>query len=114
MAYKPPSGMTDCEFDAAEVPFDGPFKPLEIRGVDTLMCRKPMGNAVGNLGKAVDAKISEDDRNSYIGLFVQNHLHPDSWDQLIEGMMLGKYQANAVQEVCQAITTWGTARPTRR
>lgn len=112
--YDPPDGRADCEFDAAEVPHTGAFHPLEVRNVDTFLCRKPMGNAVGALGSSVSAKISEESRNDYVGLFVKNHLEPASWDQLIEGMMLGKYPPDSVQEVCRAIATWGTARPTRR
>lgn len=114
MVYSPPAGFTDALSDAENSPNQAGFHPLEVPGVDTFLCRKPMANAVGAIGNAVNSKISEEERNNYIGLFVRNHLSEDAWDQLTEGMMRGRYPSNAVGEVCRAISTWGTARPTRR
>lgn len=114
MVYSPPASFTDAFSDAEEAPPTGNFRELEVRGVGVFWARKPMANAAGALGNAVNAKISDEERNNYIGLFVQNHLADESWDDLIEGMMTGQYPADAVGEVCRAITTWGTARPTRR
>jgi len=82
-----------------------------VQGVGTFRCRKPMPNAVAVLGSAVQAKISEQSRNDYIGLFVQNHLSSKAFDKLMVGMMVGKYPADAVAKVCQALAIWGTARP---
>jgi hypothetical protein len=115
MVYSPPSSFKDALADAQDTPSEGPYRELEVRGVGMVTARKPMANAVGSLGNAMHAKISEEERNNYIGLFVVNHLSPDSWDDLVDGMMAGKFDTDdAVGEVCKAISTWGTARPTRR
>lgn len=114
MVYSPPDSFTDVFHDADNAPSTGPYRELEVPRVGTFLCRKPMANAVGSMGNAVNSKISDEARNDYIGLFVVNHLAPEAWDDLIEGMTTGKYPYNAVGEVCRAITTWGTARPTRR
>lgn len=114
MVYAPPDSFKDALSDAEMAANTSGYHELEVPDIGVFLSRKPMANAAGMLGNAVNAKISDEERNNYIGLFVQNHLAPESWDDLIEGMMLGHYPFNAVGEVCRAITTWGTARPTRR
>lgn len=112
--YQAPASFEDAFSDSHDDTRRSPFRDLEVPGVGTFQARKPMPNAVGVLGNAVNSKIGEDERNNYIGLFVQNHLSDESFDDLLEGMSRGRYGVDAVQEVCQAISTWGTSRPTRR
>lgn len=113
MAYTPPASFTDALEDSQESTNTSKYRDLELPFA-TFKARKPMPNAVGSLGSAVNSKIEATEQNNYVGLFVQNHLDSDSFDDLIEGMMTGRYPEDAVQQVNEAIVTWGTARPTRR
>ncbi len=114
MAYNPPAGFQDALYDSeANEARDPKFHAIEL-DFGTFYARSPLPNAVGALGSSVNSKISPEEQVNYIGLFVQNHLEPESFDRLLEGMMTGDFPANAVSEVSRAIATRGTARPTRR
>lgn len=113
MAYSPPPSFTDALDDCKDSTNDSKYSDLELP-FGTFKARKPMPKAVGALGSAVNAKISASEQSNYVGLFVQNHMSSDSFDDLIEGLMTGRYPEDAVQQVNEAIVTWGTARPTRR
>jgi len=110
--YDPPAGFEDILADAEQSDNLGDWQKLEVPDVGTFRCRKPMPNAVAVLGNAVQAKISDQSRNDYIGLFVQNHLSSNAFDKLVVGMMAGKYPTDSVTRVCHALAVWGTARPT--
>lgn len=114
MVYTPPASFTDALDDSMRNEDRDPkFHPLEM-AFGTFYARAPLPNAVGALGNAVNSKITPDEQLNYIGLFVQNHMEPASFDDLIYGMMTGDYPPDAVQEVSRAIATRGTSRPTGR
>lgn len=111
--YNPPEGYLDFLDDVSRsVREYGPYVVHEIPGIGPLRVRRPIPKSLAALGKAVGAKISDAERNSYIGLFVQNHVEPDDFTRLLAGMMMGDYPSDSVALVCKSISTWGTARPT--
>lgn len=111
--HNPPEGYLDLLDDAERSLRDyGPYVVHDIPDVGSFRMRRPIPKSLAALGKAVAAKISNEERNSYIGLFVQNHMEPDDFTNLLAGMMLGKYPVDSVSKICNSICTWGTARPT--
>ena len=110
--YSPPAGFEDIFTDAEQTDNLGPWATLEVEGVDSFRCRRPMPRAVAVLGNATKSKISEQSRNDYVGLFVSQHMSKKSLDKLLVGMMTGRYPVDATARVCQALAIWGTARPT--
>lgn len=113
--YDPPPGYADFLDDVEGSDIEpGPYRHLEVEGIGSFRCRRPMPNSCAALGAAAGAKITDHERTKYVGLFVQNHMHPDDFDDLLLSMMCGGLRDDAIGEVCRAIATWGTARPTGR
>lgn len=111
--YNPPEGYVDFLDDVSRSLREyGPYLVHDIPDVGQFRIRRPIPKSLAALGSAVAAKISDAERTNYIGLFVQNHVEPDDFDDLLAGMITGKYPVDAISQVCKSISTWGTARPT--
>ena len=109
----PPAGFEDMLGDAElAVAKDSVFRPLEVPGIGTIMARKPMPNSVPALAMAANSKIDARGQADYLMLFVRNHVPDVQLESLFVGMMRGEYPQETMSLVTQAISTWGTARPT--
>jgi len=121
--YSPPSGITDCETDAEldeqarkVIPISAAYHRIEVPEVGVIHARRPLPNAVPTLANTVNAKISGEARADAIDRFVQNHLAPGEFKDLLSRMVDPDEDLppDALHKVSQAIATAGTARPTRR
>lgn len=112
--YEPPPGQIDIEADAeaAEIP-GGRYHEIEVEGVGTIHARRPMPNAVPALAGAANSKISDRARLDHLALFIQNHLLPAEFEDILVQMITDPDAAeDAMLRVSRAIATAGTARPT--
>jgi len=117
IGYEPPEGWDDALDDAANHPtpdIPGQYQPLEVDEVGTVMCRRPMPNAAAALAMAANSKIDDVGKVDHLGLFLRNHMQPGEEARVLVGMMRGEFPADAMHRVARAVSTWGTARPTRR
>lgn len=114
--YDPPPGYDDLMFDAGgdAPPVDPVYRELDVPGVGIVLARPPLPNAAGALAMAARANITAMAQVDYLGLFVRNHLAPGEVARLLFGQMDGRFPADTIQQVAKAVSTWGTARPTRR
>lgn len=117
MPTSPPAGYDDCESDAEDAVIISPrYREIDVPGVGILHARKPMPNAIPNLANAANSKISEQGRIDHLNRFIQNHLAPDEYEQLLARMMSPddgeELPDDAVLRVSRSIATGGTARPT--
>ena len=113
--YDPPAGYLDILGDADRAARgDGPFHPLEVEGVGVIQARSPIPGSVAALAAATRSKASEIEKAGYLNLFVRNHIGKEQYEDLLMRMMTGDAPANTMNLVVEAITTRGTARPTKR
>ena len=116
--YDPPPGYDDCESDAEDAPTPPghPYRPLEVEDVGTFHARKPLPNAIPALAGAANSKVGPQVRIDQLNIFVQNHLAPGEYEQLLARMMDPDVDlpGDAMLRVSRAIATAGSARPTRR
>lgn len=90
------------------------FHPIEVEGVGTLQCRNPIPGSAAVLAKCARSKASENEKAGYLNLFVRNHIGDDQHEELLVRMMNDDAPADTMNRVVEAITTGGTARPTKR
>lgn len=117
--YDPPSGYEDMLFDAAEaarktINGEGGMHPLEVPGVGVLQARNPIPGSAAALAASARSKASDTEKLGYLNLFVQNHIGAEAYEELLCRMMTGDAPADTMNLIVEAITTRGTARPTRR
>jgi hypothetical protein len=118
--YSPPAGYIDCEADAetSAVIHTGQYHEIEVPGVGIIHARRPLPNAIPALAGAANAKISDRSRVDYLDVFIQNHLRPGEFEELLAAMMDPDHDPVMPQDtmlrVSRAIATGGSARPTRR
>ena len=122
--YSPPPGYVDCEADAdtdietrgTVVPISAAFREIDVPEVGIIHARRPLPNAIPAIANAANAKISGAARVDYLDLFVQNHLAPDEFEDLLARMIDpdSGLPVDTMLRVSRAIATAGTARPTRR
>jgi hypothetical protein len=113
--YDPPAGYQDFLADAENNDRgDGPMYPLHVEGVGTIQARKPIPGSAAPLGAAGRSKIPDREKLGYLNLFVRNHIGADQYEQLLERMMTDDAPADTMPRIVEAITTRGTARPTKR
>ena len=113
--YDPPAGYQDFLADAENSDRgDGPMYPLEVEGVGTIQSRKPIPGSAAALGASGRSKASDREKVGYLNLFVRNHIGAEQYEDLLMRMMTGDAPANTMNLVVEAITTRGTARPTKR
>lgn len=98
--------------DAERVPPGGKAVPLDVPDVGEVLARKPMPGSAAALAMAANAKIDAAARQSYLVLFVKNHIGDTEYERLLLGMMEGELPTDTVEKVARAVATWGTARPT--
>jgi hypothetical protein len=117
--FSPPPGYVDCEADA-EIDQErrgesaSKFHEIEVPDVGIIHARRPLPNAIPAIANAANAKISAQSRLDYLDIFIQNHLAPGEFEQLLARMMDpdGDMPADTMLRVSRAIATAGTARPT--
>ena len=123
--YSPPAGYVDCEADAdadqerrsqVVVPISAAYREIDVPGVGVLHTRRPLPNAIPALANAANAKITGQARVDYIDIFIQNHLKPGEFEELLARMIDPDEEmpVDTMLRVSRAIATAGTARPTRR
>lgn len=114
--YEPPPGYDDCEADgdAAPTPPGHPYHPIEVDGVGMIHARRPLPNAIPALAGAANAKVTDRSRTDYLTLFIQNHLAPGEFEELLVRMtdFDTPLPDDTMLRVSRAIATAGTARPT--
>lgn len=117
MVYEPPTGDLDIEADAelAELT-PGKYRTIEVDGVGTIHARWPLPNAVPALASAANSKISERARLDQLTLFIQNHIEPSEFVDLLARMsdpeVSEALPEDTMLRVSRAIATAGTSRPT--
>jgi hypothetical protein len=121
--FSPPPGYEDCEadadrFDEALAEMTGldktrHFHELNVPGVGLVHARRPMPNAIPALAGAANAKITAQSRLDYLDIFIQNHLKPGEFEDLLVRMITDDdMPPDTMLRVSRAIATNGTARPT--
>lgn len=108
-----PPGYDDMFGDAVRAGFDGPYHDLQVDGVGVIQSRNPIPGSAAVLAKAVRSKANDQEKLAYFTLFVRNHIGAEQHAHLLEKMMLGKAPADTMTRIVEAITTGGTARPTK-
>lgn len=105
--FDPPPGFDDLlgDCDAA-----AGFHPLEVDGVGTVLARKPLPNALGDLAMSQNPTITPELRSYHASRFTQNHLAEGEYTRLLTGMLDDDLPAGSTDTVSQALATWGTAR----
>lgn len=112
--YEPPSSVVDFEADAEDVPPTSSFRPLEIKGYGTVAARKPQPAAVAMIAAAVNSKASAEFRNEALVMFVQVHLSPEDFSEMMRRQIMSEVPAGfSIGDVAEALATWGTSRPTK-
>jgi len=116
--YDPPAGYDDCESDGEDnpTPPGHPYRELVVDEVGTFHARKPLPNAIPVLAGAANSKVGPQSRVDYLTVFIQNHLAPGEYEELMARMMDPDevMPDDAVLRLSRAIATEGSARPTRR
>lgn len=116
--YQPPSGYVDCESDAEidqerRGKSETKFHELDVPGVGVIHARRPLPNAIPAIANSANAKIGQQARIDHLDIFLQNHLAPGEFENLLERMMLeDDLPPDTMLRVSRAIATAGTARPT--
>lgn len=118
--FSPPPGYDDCESDAeadqerrAASSVPAAFKEIDVPEVGMIHARRPLPNAIPALAGAANAKITPQSRLDYLDIFVQNHLAPGEFEQILARMITDDdMPADTMLRVSRAIATNGTARPT--
>jgi hypothetical protein len=118
--FSPPPGYADCEADAerfdedhARVTGRRRFHELDVPGVGKIHARRPLPNAIPALAGAANAKIGAQSRLDYLDIFIQNHLAPGEFEDLLRRMITDDdMPPDTMLRVSRAIATNGTARPT--
>ena len=119
--FSPPPGYDDCESDAEAdqehradvIPISAAFKEIDVPGVGLIHARRPLPNAIPALAGAANAKITPQRRLDYLDIFIQNHLAPGEFVDLLARMMTeDDMPPDTMLRVSRAIATQGTARPT--
>lgn len=116
MRIDPPPGYDDMlgDADTDELAKVLPmYRPIEVKDVGTVKARKPLPNSVPALAMAANAQIGTKGQADYLMLFVKNHVPDYELERLLVGMMVGELPQNTMSLVAEAVSTWGTARPTR-
>ena len=110
--FDPPPGMDDMLSDAQDAPkHSGPFYPLEVEGVGTVLALKPGPDAIPLLAMISAPGTSPEDSMNYLSLFVQTHTPPDWYEEMLIRMIEGDAPVDTMQRCMKAIATAGTARP---
>ncbi len=113
--YDPPAGYEDFLADAERANRgDGPMHPLEVEGVGTILARNTIPGSAAALGAAGRSKASDTEKLGYLNLFVRNHIGAEQHEKLLMRMLSGDAPADTMNRVVEAITTGGTALPTKR
>jgi hypothetical protein len=98
--------------DADDIGVTGEFKVLDVPGVGTFSARRPRPPAVAVLAMASNPKADTAGRHDFVTRFVEDHLDPDQFVDLLTGMVGDRYSSDdAFGRVARALATWGTARP---
>jgi len=108
-----PHGYEDMFGDAERAGFSGSFHDLDVPGVGVIQSRRPIPGSAAVLAMAARSKVSEIEKLGYFNLFVRNHIGADQYGQLLDKMMTGKSPADTMNRIVEAISTAGTARPTK-
>lgn len=113
--WDPPDGYDDCLHDARETTnVSTKYHAIDVPDVGEVLALAPKPNACAALAMAANSKVDDVTKVDYLVLFALNHLAPGEEARLLVGMMGGEFPANTYQRVARSISTWGTARPTRR
>lgn len=113
--YDPPAGYKDFLADAENAGGgDGPMYPIDVEGVGTIQARRLIPGSAAALGASGRSKASDGEKLGYLNLFVRNHIGADQYEQLLMRMMTEDAPADTMNRIVEAITTRGTARPTKR
>ncbi|WAB09210.1 hypothetical protein SEA_LITTLEMUNCHKIN_34 [Gordonia phage LittleMunchkin] len=114
--FDPPVGDADLEGDAEITPdTPSPYRPLEVPKLGlTIQARRPSPKSCHAIAMAANAKIGTEAQVNHLTLFIRNNVTDDDYGRVLSSMMSGDLPADALQEVARALSTWGTARPTRR
>lgn len=112
--YEPPPSYVDFDSDVEDAgPPTRPYREFEMPNYGPVQARKPQPAAVTLLVAATNSKASDEFRNEANVLFLQRHLAPDDFEQVMYRMVAGEVpEAFSLGKVVEALATWGTARPT--
>lgn len=91
----------------------GRWHEITVQGF-TVKARKPLPAALKSLTAATNGNAGAAFRNDMVTLFVQQHLHPESWEALLVHMVdpAAAFDVRSLGELMKQITTLGTNRPT--
>lgn len=111
--YSPPPGYVDIEADAdAAPPPTGRHRELIVTGVGVFHARVPGPSAIAPLAMAANSKVDQHDRLTYLNKFIQHHLQPGEFEDLLARMITDEdLPGDAMLRLSRAIATTGTARP---
>ncbi|QGH80043.1 hypothetical protein SEA_NHAGOS_32 [Gordonia phage NHagos] len=113
--FDPPSGTDDLAGDVEEIEPTGRFRERTIDtdlGPVRYQARKPQPRSAHAIAVAANAKLGVESQVNHLTLFVRHHLTDESYEDLLVGMMEGRYPREIMAEVARDLSTWGTARPT--
>lgn len=108
--FDPPPGFDDLLGDC-EKPTG--YQPLAVDGVGAVLACKPRPDALGDLAMSNNPQAKPEQRSHHGSIFVQNQLADGEYARLLAAMMDDELPADTIQQVGQALATWGTARPYR-
>ncbi|QDF17564.1 hypothetical protein SEA_YAGO84_32 [Gordonia phage Yago84] len=114
--FDPPPGDADLQGDVelTDEPDTG-YRELTVEALKlTLQARRPSPRSCHAIAMAANAKLGAERQADHLTLFLRQNLSEESYREVLSGMMSGELPADALQEVARALSTWGTARPTRR
>lgn len=119
--FSPPPGYDDCEADAHAdverrkelgIKLSG-FHEIDVPDVGIIHARRPLPNAIPALAGAANAKITAQSRLDYLDIFVQSHLAPGEFEDILARMITeDNMPEDTMLRVSRAIATAGTSRPT--
>lgn len=111
--YGPPAGYVDLQADAAAAPpMLGPYRELTVPDVGVFHAHTPPPPmAIAPLAMAANPKVDHAGRINYLDQFIQNHMQPGEFEDLLLRMITDDVPPDALLRLSRAIATAGTARP---